>query len=60
MEKNLRTKQTLENVFWKFFFRNATKHRKIYRNFFPFPEIILLKLFSVKYFTMIQTDPLSI
>ncbi len=29
-EKNLRTKQILENIFQNFFFKNATKHRKIF------------------------------
>ena len=51
-------RKILENVFRIFFFRNATKYRKIfYGNYFPFLNIILRKLFSIKYFTAKQIDP---
>ena len=48
-KNNLRTKQTLENTkkcFSEKFFKNATKHRKIFsKNYFSFPKIIFQKLF---------------
>jgi hypothetical protein len=58
--KKLKIKKVKKYIFFpkkKIYLRN--KHRKILetRNFFQIPEIILLKLFSVKYFTAKQTDP---